>query len=104
MGEKARQGQETLVRRQPWGREDLPQGGVDLKPTPGRQDHQGQGRGQGFRQGGQVEDRIQGYGRGARLPGQGPRGPLPPEFSLQPHQGHGGGKDALGDAGFQKVL
>ena len=104
MGEEARQGQGTLVRRQPGGREDLTQGGGDLKLAPGRQDHQGQGRGQGFRQGGQVEDRVEGYGRGARFPGHGPRGPLPAEFSLKPHQGRGGGKDALADAGFQKFL
>ena len=104
VGEKARQGQGTLVRRQPRGREDLSQGGGDIKLAPGRQDHQGQGRGQGLRQGGQVEDRVQGHGRGTRLPGDGARGPLPAELSLKPHQGRGGGKDALADAGFEKLL
>lgn len=104
VGEEAAQGQGLLVPGQPGGRQDLSQGGGEAEPALSRQDHEGQGGGQGLGEGGQVEDRVGGDRRGARVPGHPARGPFPEELALKAHQGHRSGVNALADAGFQEHL
>ena len=93
-----------LVRRQPFGWENLFKGGGEIKLPPVRQDRHGQGRGQGLVKEARSKIVFRVTAAAPGVLGQKACGPLPPELSTKPHQGHRRGKDALADAGFQELL
>ena len=105
MGQETGQGEGPLVRGEPGHGQEFTQGGVRGELPCVRQEHQGQGGGQGFGEGGQVEDWSPAVTAGA----SGSRETRPTaachcSSPSQPHQGGGRGVNALLQAVFQELV